>query len=165
MAAARRPNSVGVSTLPGSLTRMRVKFWLSPMITPSANRRFDGGLVRAGRGRRRERLHAQVFAIAAVGVGIEVADEGAFAGSARSGGPRQAFGLGQREHQFPDATGLGEPDRGPGGIADGVHRGFACFPSPTINRRLALSPAGAWSRTVSLAPALYSPLASTAAAA
>ena len=27
---------VGVSLLPGSLTSVRVKFWLSPMMTPSA---------------------------------------------------------------------------------------------------------------------------------
>jgi hypothetical protein len=34
--AARWPRMVGVSLLPGSLTSERVKFWLSPMMTPSA---------------------------------------------------------------------------------------------------------------------------------
>ena len=51
MAAARWPRMVGVSLLPGSLTSERVKFWLSPMMTPSAKRGLHGGLV----GRRRER--------------------------------------------------------------------------------------------------------------
>ncbi len=42
---------------------------------------------------------------------------------------------------------------------------LACLPRPTISRRLAVNPAGACKSRVSLAPALYSPLASTAAAA
>ena len=33
--------SVGVSLLPGSFTSERVKFWLSPMMTPSANAAFS----------------------------------------------------------------------------------------------------------------------------
>ena len=78
---------VGVSLLPGSLTRERAKFWLSPMMTPSAKEDFDLGLVigdlrRGGEG---ERLHALVFAVAAVGVGIEVADESALDGCAHAG--------------------------------------------------------------------------------
>ena len=35
MAAVRLPSSVGVRMLPGSLIRVRAKFWLSARMTPS----------------------------------------------------------------------------------------------------------------------------------
>ena len=71
-----------------------------------------------------EGLDALVFAIAAIGVGIEVADVSAFNGGPCAGRGRQTFGRWESEGQFANAAGLGEADGGSGSVADTVHRGL-----------------------------------------
>ena len=85
MSAARWPRTVGVSLLPGSFTSERAKFWLSPTIDALGECGFDGLPVGFGGGGESEGLDALVFAIAAIGVGIEVADESALDGSRCAG--------------------------------------------------------------------------------
>ena len=82
--------------------------------------------MRGGNG---EGLNALVFAVAAIGVGVEVADESALRRPrARCGSGGRPFGVfGQGKDQFADAARLGEADGGSGGVADAVDRGFGLF--------------------------------------
>ncbi len=48
MAAVRLPSSVGVRMLPGSLMRVRAKFWLSATMTPSWKAVWVSGVMGSG---------------------------------------------------------------------------------------------------------------------
>ena len=80
----------------------------------------------AGRGGEGEGLDALVFAVAAIGVGVEVADKGALDGGAHAGRVRAKLWsrFGQGEGQLADAARLGEADGGSGGVADAVDGGL-----------------------------------------
>ena len=115
-----------------------------------------------------ERLHAQVLAVAAIGVGIEVADERALDGGPAPlrGADLSELSSGRAKASSRIAARLGVADGGSRRhCAPRARSALAFLPRPTISSRFAFSPAGACSSTVSLVPALYSPLASTAAAA
>jgi hypothetical protein len=73
-------------------------------------------------------MNADVFAFTAVGVWIEVANEGALDDSARHYMER-AYGvvLRQGKRQISDGAGLGVADCGSSGIADGVDGGLGFF--------------------------------------
>ena len=123
--------------------------------------------IRSCRTDDRERLHAVILAVAAIGVGIEVADERSLDSRARHC-MEWADGvvLGQGDGQLADATRLGEANGGSGGVADIVYGRLALL-AKTHNqqalggqsRRARAAAASRW------LPALNSPLASTAAAA
>ncbi len=106
-----------------------------------------------------------VLAVAAVGVGIEVADECALDCGAGTGWSGPVFGLGQRKGQLADPARFGEADGGSRRVAHAVHRGLGLFAQADDQQALGGQASGACSSRVSLAPALYSPLESTAAAA
>ena len=164
MARRAGRGSVGVSLLPGSLTSERAKFWLSPMMTPSANAASTAARSAVGGSGDGEGLDALVFAVAAIGVGIEVADECALDSGAqrwRRGGRRFGAIGGVRRPSSRMPRGLAKRTAVPAASRTLWTVALAGLPRPTISRRLAARPAGACSSTVSLAPALYSPLEST----
>ena len=87
---------------------------------------FERGLVGVdGRGQR-EGLRALVLALAAIGVGIEVAHKCALNSSAHSRRVGQRFGVAFRQgkNQFANAARLDEADGGSGGVAHGVGVGL-----------------------------------------
>jgi len=67
-----------------------------------------------------ERVDTEVFAVAAVGVGIEIADDAAFDGGADAGAWRKEFCYRKSKDQIADCAGLGEADGCSGGVADAV---------------------------------------------
>ena len=136
MSAARWPKTVGVSMLPGSLTRERVKFWLSPMMTPSAKAVWIAAWSASGGAARVNDCDAQVLAVAAIGVRVEIADEGAFVAARAQATAGQPSDFGQSENQFADAAGLGEADGGSGGIADAMHCRFSLLAQPDDEQSL-----------------------------
>ncbi len=74
-------------------------------------------------------MDADVFALAAIGVGIEVADEGAFNGGACAGiagsvRPRSCGASGSANVEFANGARLGVAHGGSGGVANGVDGGF-----------------------------------------
>ncbi len=74
-------------------------------------------------------LNAQILAVAAVGVGVEVADKCALDSSACAGKEREleagyASRVGHCEGQFANGARLGEANGGPGRIAYGMDGDF-----------------------------------------
>ena len=112
-------------------------------------------------------LNALVLALATIGIGIEISHQRTLNRRSRNHCMEQPFGgvLRQRKRQLPNPPRLGKPHRRSRCLPHAVHRALAGLPSPTISSRLAASPAGAWIKRVSFAPALYSPVPSTPAAA
>ena len=92
-------------------------------------------------------MHAEVLAVAAIGVGIEVADEGAFDGGAgaRGGGkvrPRSWLLREARTTSSRMRAGLGVADGGSGGVADGVDGGLGLFAEADDEEPLGLQAGG-----------------------
>ena len=85
---------------------------------------LDGGLVGSFGSSEGELLDAQVFAVAAVGVRVEVAEGGAFEDGAGAGAGWEIVGFREGEDELADGAGLGEADGGSGGGAHGVDGGF-----------------------------------------
>jgi hypothetical protein len=175
MAVVRRASSVGVRMLPGSLISERAKFWLWPMMLPSlspcciwASELLVGLQMEDGGG-----VDAEVFAVGAIEVDVEVGDQGAF-GDGASG-----EAAGQRVHVFVieglvfrkgdghllQAAGAGEADGDAGGLADLVDGERAGAAQADEQKALRLGAGGEWSRRVSPSEALNSPVASQGAAA
>ncbi len=100
-------------------------------MTPSANADSTCNSVRIGRSRKRQRLDALVLAVAAVGVGVEVAHKRSLRGSAGHRVER-TFGivLGQRKDKLPNPARLGQADGGSGGLAHRVDRGLCHLSEP-----------------------------------
>ena len=119
---------------------------------------IDLGLVCACGAEDGKILDALVLTVGAVGVGIEVSDQRAFDGGASGGMCCERFSRRKRDCEFTDGAGLGEAYGGSGCLADVVDGSFCLLANPTMSRRLAFIPAGAWSSRVSEAAALNSPL-------
>ena len=117
-----------MSLLPGSLTSERAKFWLSPTITPSTKADSTAARVCALGNGEGEGLDALVFAVAAIGVGIEVADERAL--DSRACGPSRCVDLTsgrvfrESEDHLANAARLGIANGGSGGVTHAVNCDF-----------------------------------------
>ena len=117
---------------------MRAKFWLSPTIDAVCHSCLDGRPILVCRSGHGERLDALIFAIAAVGVGVEIAD-GRPLDSSSDGGRTghcvgrtcggQPFGEVLREghHDLPNPAWFGETHGGSGGVAHLVNCGLGEF--------------------------------------
>ena len=82
------------------------------------NSRLDDGPVCIFGNGEAERLDALIFTIAAVGVGVEIADEGTFDGWACGGRVGQPFGeVREGQHDLANPARLGETDRGSGSVS------------------------------------------------
>ena len=99
--------------LEGSLTRSRVKFWDSPMICASVAAFSSAALVAAGDDG--DGINLLIFAVAAVVVGIEVADVRSFDDSAH--GLLRADAGGCDKSEAANSTGFQGAHRGAGDAA------------------------------------------------
>jgi len=128
---------------------------------------FDRSPVSASGGDEGEGLHALVLAIAAVGVGIEIGRRRH--PRQRPSPPLQGQTLesfsGNAKGQLTNAARLGEADGGSGGIADAVHGGLGLLPEPDDEEAFGGKTSWRVQQEGFVGAGLYSPLASTAAAA
>ncbi len=138
MAAARWPRTVGVRTLPGSLTRERVKFWAAARMRPSAKPSWISARVLAVgfAGDDGEGVDGGVLAVALVGVVVDLGEFGAFDERAGHEGAGQGFEmlvvegvvLGEDDGELAEAAWFERADGGAGAFADlldGEALGFA----------------------------------------
>ena len=103
-------------TLPGSLTRVRVKFCASPRITPARSAASADFLISPAIQEDVQLLNTLVLAVRAIRIRIKVTDVSALDQCTRGGCRFQSIAEGDRDGKLAQFAWLGEADRRTGGF-------------------------------------------------